>query len=637
MTWGGVEYASGPFASPEGAAPATPTLNRPYVAVEAAFSTTPASASPVWVDITPDFRHGSTNRGRQRELDRYQASRFDLVLNNRLRSYDPEYSSGPWGANIRPMKRARVRATWAGVTYPIIDGYTDKWDQDFQPPREATSTLRATDGFKVLAKKTLPSSAWVAEITADSPIFWWRLNEPAGSTSVVDLINRTAAATTGSPTLGTAGLVTHDSDTAMTAANSGGSVSRDGAVTATTSVLISTYPMTLSAVVKPTGGMNAGDILTLDDGAGTLVAFLQADPFSGSAVFQVYTTTTFATATGAVNIYDGNPHLVTGVWAADGTIQVYVDGVATGAATNLTGTIRSATRLTIGGSPSISGMVGILDEAMIFTTAVSATRLAAWSSARATPWNGDSPGTRINRVLDLALWPSTQRIIDTGSSVLQAADLGQSALDHGQKASDSDFGELFMSRGGSVRFAGRTALINRPIAATFGDGGGSELPYASISYDNGDQLIRNPVTVSRNNGVAKTSTDATGVTSYLNHQYTIDGLYHNDDQLSQDAADFFVSEYKDPKTRVITLVVKPQRDPTRLWPVVLGAELGDVFTVIRRPQAIGSAISQNCEIQGIKHDIRPGEWTVTFTLSPAYTGTFLQWDVTTWDNARWYF
>lgn len=623
------------------------TANMPTLIPEVAFATAPADPAPTWVNVVADFRKGSTNRGRQRELDRYQAGTMDIVLNNRGRTYDPEYAAGTYAPNVKPMRRVRLRATWNSITYAIYDGYTDKWDQHYDPPREATATLRATDGFKVLAKAGLPTSVWAAEVAADNPSHWWRLDEPAGSTVAFDIgTDRSVdpvigpGTYNGGVTLGTAGAPTYEADTAATFDAVDDYVSWAGAQHA---VLF--LPYTIEIWLKTTTRTTA-----LDNYFHT-----QNRNVGGGNVLSGWVSGTSSADPGKVHwdslvstgrVDDNAWHHVV-LTATSGAAQtLYIDGVAQATGTAMAPST-NANELLLGYPPLLSGAApnptlwqGDLDEFVIYATALSAARVQLHNTAGRTPWNGDTPGQRIGRILDLARWPAALRNLDTGSSTLQSATLAMTALDHDQKVADSEFGELFITRDGKVRLVGRTGLLNRAISATFGDGGGSELAYSAIGFDNGDLLIRNPVTVSRTGGVAQTSSDATGITNYLNHQFTLDGLYHNSDALSKDAADFLVSEYKDPKSRVTTLVVKPQRDPTNLWPIVLGAELGDVFTVIRRPQGIGSAISQNCEIQGIKHDIQPDNWTVTFTLSPAYTGAFLQLDLVSGpglDSLRLYF
>lgn len=55
---------------------------------------------------------------------------------------------------------------------------------------------------------------WVDEVTADRPTAWFRLGEARG-TSAADAIGGAAGTYTGTPTLGGAGLVASDSDTAV--------------------------------------------------------------------------------------------------------------------------------------------------------------------------------------------------------------------------------------------------------------------------------------------------------------------------------------------------------------------------------------------------------------------------------------
>jgi hypothetical protein len=62
------------------------------------------------------------------------------------------------------------------------------------------------------------------------------------------------------------------------------------------------------------------------------------------------------------------------------------------------------------------------------------------------------------------------------------------------------------------------------------------------------------------------------------------------------------------------LEIKPLKAPATLVPAVLGAELGDRITVVRHPLQ-GGTISKNASIRSIKHDIKGGDWTVTFGLT----------------------
>lgn len=107
-----------------------------------------------WVDVTSDVLTCGTRRGRQRLLTQADAGTVVLELDNTTRKYDPTNLSGPYvlvGATlIKPMKTVRIRALYNGVYYPIFLGYADSWQLNWSDSEWATTTLVATDGFKIL-------------------------------------------------------------------------------------------------------------------------------------------------------------------------------------------------------------------------------------------------------------------------------------------------------------------------------------------------------------------------------------------------------------------------------------------------------------------------------------------------------
>ncbi|HVW33469.1 MAG TPA: LamG domain-containing protein [Acidimicrobiia bacterium] len=537
-------------------------------------------------------------------------------------------SYAPHWPDVKPMRRVRLTATWDGTDYPVFSHFADSWDQDYDPPNVATATLKATDGFKVLNKKQLPTSAYAAEVAASGPKAWWRAGDPQSGGRLRDSVGGADLTTVlGAPNFGVSSLVVHESGGAIEFPTVG-----DGVESINVAFPVGASPLTIEFLISFTS-TSAGLIFAQATGSAG-VGFSAQTMSAGILRFAVSTAAgSFTDVQSAHAWNDGSTHHVVMVWQSGGTLKIYVDGTDDSASVSslAVGSFSPATgNLIIGaghGPDLVNSFVGTVDEVAIYDFGFTGTDVTTHHDAATIPWDGDSPSDRLTRVLDLAGWPAGDRDLDTGLSTLQSAELDQTALDHAQKVAQSDFGELFITRDGKIRFVERTGLINRVSSATFGDGPG-ELGYQGYRTDNSDQLIRNPVTVSRSNGVAQTARDDDGINDYLDHQFTLDGLYHDTDDLSRDAAMFLVSEYKDPKTRVVELVVKPASAPADLWPVVLGAELGDVFTVIRRPQDVGDPISQDCEIQGIRHDIGPQSWTTTFTLSPAYTGAFLQLDLT---------
>jgi hypothetical protein len=114
----------------------------------------------VWVDITYavrswSFRRGA-NRGNGTEL-RYEAGTATIELNNGDRAFDPTNLTGPYAPSgvttLLPMVRVRIVAEWAGVVYPLWSGFADNWIPDYTQPTWSTTTLTATDAFKVFTSR----------------------------------------------------------------------------------------------------------------------------------------------------------------------------------------------------------------------------------------------------------------------------------------------------------------------------------------------------------------------------------------------------------------------------------------------------------------------------------------------------
>lgn len=113
-------------------------------------------ADDVWVDVTAYVRSWSLRRGASRGDGlnlRYEAGTCTVELNNGDRRFDPSNLSGPYASggisSLQPMVRVRITAEWAGVAYPLITALADRWLPDYTTTTWSTTTLTATDAFKV--------------------------------------------------------------------------------------------------------------------------------------------------------------------------------------------------------------------------------------------------------------------------------------------------------------------------------------------------------------------------------------------------------------------------------------------------------------------------------------------------------
>lgn len=637
MTYGAVEYAGAVYGGPEAAAASAGLA--PAVAVEVAFGSNPGDTGQLWTDISDYLLEISTRRGRSTELDRCPAGTAQIILANEDRRFDPTHTGSPYSPNVVPMRRARIRGTYAGVTYDIFNGYADGWQQSYQHPSVAACELSLIDAFEVLANITLLSSPYATEVDADNPAAWYRLGEPASSTLFLDNVSTLHVPITLAPTLGVAGLITRDSDTAATFT---GGTYQGGQRLGLPSV--TGPPLTFEMILKGpfAGGTSIyGEIY---DVAGLKGWTVQHD---GSSHVQLLVVT--AAGTGSVtttSTVDSSPHHVAFTWAADGTLTAYFDGMAQASTYVAAGTFPSTVYAVMGGgiTPFSGGSAaeGTYDEIVIYPTALSAARLLAHSQARATAWSGDRSGARINRILDAAGWPTADRQIDTGAAILQGADLATTALAALQKIEETEQGRLFVQADGKVRFISRDKLNQAPYTTSQGEFGdsGSELEYAELLYRYDKSTIVNEAQVSRSNGTVQIARDATSEAKYLRRTKTLDGLLHQSDATSLDLANWLVAHYKNPFQRATGVKLEPDAgNATTHYPQVLGRELADRVIVRRRPQQVGSAIDQQVRVEAVRHRLQGMEWKVDWDVSPADTDVYGIWDdpASLWDTALWSF
>jgi hypothetical protein len=224
--------------------------------------------------------------------------------------------------------------------------------------------------------------SYSSEVLADSPASYARLGDASGSSSGTESSTNARAITYSNVTLGVAGAIAGD---ANTAGSFNGSSSKASITYGTSNGVGSTY--TIEAWIKTSG---AGAGIRHVAGwrgsiTGTFAGYLYIeDNKPGFAVFN--TGSSASVVLGPSTINDNQWHHVVGT--IDGTtLRLYVDGtqVATAA---MSGTVRPASSadFTIG-SATASGreFAGSLDEVAHYTSALSAARITAHHQAAASP------------------------------------------------------------------------------------------------------------------------------------------------------------------------------------------------------------------------------------------------------------
>ena len=233
-------------------------------------------------------------------------------------------------------------------------------------------------------------------------------------------------------------------------------------------------------------------------------------------------------------------------------------------------------------------------------------------------------GARIGAILDAAGWPAAHRIVDAGQSMMRAEDdltnnRIRKALEMLKEVSISEQGPIFIDAQGRVVFHNRhkrwqapyttvqVSLSNRPA--------GAELPFTDAKIDRSRHLIYNDVAVQIDGGATYKSISSVSQTKYRKRSYSITVIVSNVNE-AQAMADYLVSTYGFPLTRVLKVILEPQMDDL-LWPHALGREIGDRISVEIYPPGGGSPTVVESVIEGIEHRYTPGRWTTTWNLSRA--------------------
>lgn len=130
---------------------AMPTYNV-YLTADDTFTQVDIGAYVISVNIT---------RGRSRELDKFEAGTFSVVLNNRNRYFDPKFTSSPYVDYLTP-KRA-ISIVCNGIY--IFEGFVQDWNYNYNVSGESTANVTGADAFSYLSQMSLVGGVQISEKT----------------------------------------------------------------------------------------------------------------------------------------------------------------------------------------------------------------------------------------------------------------------------------------------------------------------------------------------------------------------------------------------------------------------------------------------------------------------------------------
>lgn len=148
-----------------------------------------------YYDVTQYVTSVSINRGKNRELDRFNAGSLNVAFNNQNRYFDPTNASSPFYGQIVPRREVRVTAGTVVQFYGLVDD----WNLDYNISGLSTASMTAFDGISLLAGQTLTagtatsqlSGARINAVLSDPGVNWptgTRAIDAGGQTLQADVI-----------------------------------------------------------------------------------------------------------------------------------------------------------------------------------------------------------------------------------------------------------------------------------------------------------------------------------------------------------------------------------------------------------------------------------------------------------------
>jgi hypothetical protein len=117
----------------------------------------------VLTDVTKYVASVSINRGKSRELDRYNAGNASVVLHNDSRIFDPFNTASIYNGNIVPRKPIAIETN--GVR--VFTGFIDDWDLTYDISGKSFASVTAQDGFMRLSAAELKSFTTTSQLSSD--------------------------------------------------------------------------------------------------------------------------------------------------------------------------------------------------------------------------------------------------------------------------------------------------------------------------------------------------------------------------------------------------------------------------------------------------------------------------------------
>ncbi len=227
---------------------------------------------------------------------------------------------------------------------------------------------------------------------------------------------------------------------------------------------------------------------------------------------------------------------------------------------------------------------------------------------------------RIGSLLDDAGWMTGWRDLSTGDvTIRDYVHACQPVLQAIRRIETTEAGLLFVKGNGDVAFRNRDSRSTAATVAVFeADPATINNRFDSlgeIAFDDAD--LWNRIEVTAEGGTAQVAENTASQTAFGTRTLKINDTLHVSDADAATAASTLLTRYKDPQAHVTSMTLKPQNDPTGLWPQALGREINDKIAIVHGSAVAGGAFTSYSFIEGVGHLIDPKQplWITEFATS----------------------
>lgn len=116
----------------------------------------------VFRDVSEFFISYNTNRGKSRELGRYDAGQASVNFQNRTRAFDPTFEDSPFFGQIVPKRQLRISVD-DEVQYL---GIIQDWNIAYDPGGQSIASAQALDSFSFLSGLELEDDTFGEELSS---------------------------------------------------------------------------------------------------------------------------------------------------------------------------------------------------------------------------------------------------------------------------------------------------------------------------------------------------------------------------------------------------------------------------------------------------------------------------------------